>query len=84
MYTLLFENQDFIIVCKPVSISVHCDDQITGFAAQLSQQMQTKLYVVHRLDKVTSGLMILPNRPVWRRSSGQCLRRTWLQNTTWR
>ena len=58
MITLLFENQDFIIVCKPVSISVHCDDQITGFAAQLSRQMQTKLYVVHRLDKVTSGLMI--------------------------
>ncbi|EPJ54975.1 MAG: hypothetical protein OFPI_05090 [Osedax symbiont Rs2] len=58
MFALLFENNDFIVVCKPISLSVHCDDQVAGFAALLSQQLQAKLYVVHRLDKVTSGLMI--------------------------
>ncbi|OUS22842.1 RNA pseudouridine synthase ['Osedax' symbiont bacterium Rs2_46_30_T18] len=58
MFALLFENKDFIVVCKPISISVHCDDQVVGFAALVSKQLQVKLYVVHRLDKVTSGLMI--------------------------
>ena len=58
MFALLFENNDFIVVSKPIAISVHCDDQVAGFAAIVSEQLQAKLYVVHRLDKVTSGLMI--------------------------
>ncbi|EPJ48102.1 MAG: hypothetical protein OFPII_07760 [Osedax symbiont Rs1] len=58
MYPIIYSDDDFLIVSKPPFISVHCDDQITGFAYQLSQQLHTKLYVVHRLDKVTSGLMI--------------------------
>lgn len=58
MHQLLFNNDDFIVVNKPISISVHCDDNTAGFAAILSQRLGYKLFVVHRLDKVTSGLMI--------------------------
>ena len=59
MYLLLYNNDDFIVVNKPISVSVHCDDNVPGFAALLSQQLGIKLFVVHRLDRVTSGLMIL-------------------------
>ena len=58
MYPLIFDNKDFIVVAKPTGLSVHCDDGITGFTAILSEQLKIKLYLVHRLDRVTSGLMV--------------------------
>ncbi|NQZ31748.1 MAG: TIGR01621 family pseudouridine synthase [Oceanospirillaceae bacterium] len=58
MHQILFNHDDFIIVSKPVSLSVHCDDNLPGFTAQLSKELGTALFVVHRLDRVTSGLMI--------------------------
>lgn len=58
MYPLIFENKDFIVVAKPTGLSVHCDDGLAGFTVILSEQLKIKLFLVHRLDKVTSGLMI--------------------------
>lgn len=58
VFSVVFQHPDFIIAVKPAGLSVHCDDSITGFAAKLSEQLATKLFVVHRLDKATSGLMI--------------------------
>jgi len=58
MVQLIFNGDDFVVVAKPISISVHCDDNLKGFAAVISEQLAIDLYVVHRLDKVTSGLMV--------------------------
>gem|GEM_PF-250541 len=58
MVQVIYNCDDFVVVAKPISISVHCDDNIQGFTALLSAQLSVHLYVVHRLDKVTSGLMI--------------------------
>ncbi len=55
---ILYTHADFIIAVKPAGLSVHCDDNQVGFAALLSEQLNLNLYVVHRLDKVTSGVMI--------------------------
>lgn len=58
MIQLIYNCDEFVVVAKPISISVHCDDKIKGFTANLIEQLGVDLYVVHRLDKVTSGLMI--------------------------
>jgi tRNA pseudouridine32 synthase/23S rRNA pseudouridine746 synthase len=55
---VLHTHADFVIAAKPAGISIHCDDNQTGFVAMLSEQLKLKLYVVHRLDKVTSGVMV--------------------------
>ena len=55
---ILYTHDDFVVAVKPAGISVHCDDNQTGFAALLSEQLNFRLYVVHRLDKVTSGVMV--------------------------
>jgi len=55
---IIFEHNDFIIFDKPPGLSFHSEDG-PGFVVQAEQQLQTKLYSVHRLDKVTSGLIIL-------------------------
>ncbi|SFC96487.1 TIGR01621 family pseudouridine synthase [Pseudoalteromonas denitrificans] len=55
---IAFEHTDFIIFEKPAGLSFHSEDG-PGFVVQAQTQMQQMLYSVHRLDKVTSGLIIL-------------------------
>lgn len=61
---IIDENDDFIIVEKPHDINFHDEGEIEhGFFNQVKKmgQVQAKfndLYPVHRLDKMTSGLII--------------------------
>ncbi|MDO4222827.1 MAG: TIGR01621 family pseudouridine synthase [Acinetobacter sp.] len=60
MFKICYQHDDFIIVHKPCGVSVHKDEQEIGFTTQLAQQLAVpQLWLVHRLDKVTSGLLIL-------------------------
>ncbi len=57
-FSILFENADFVIVVKPDGFNFHTEDE-EGFVVLASNQLGFKLYPVHRLDKMTSGLVIL-------------------------
>lgn len=57
-YTLLLDHPQFVVVDKPVGVSVHSEDG-PGLVVQLSEQLNCPLYLVHRLDKVTSGVLLL-------------------------
>jgi tRNA pseudouridine32 synthase/23S rRNA pseudouridine746 synthase len=57
---VLFDHPDFIIVDKPSSISVQNESHQSGILPLLCQQLNVeKLWLVHRLDKITSGILIL-------------------------
>lgn len=55
----LFQHNDFIITYKPDGVDCHDSQGETGFFNQLNQLAEQQLYPVHRLDKVTSGIVIL-------------------------
>ncbi|MDP2850260.1 MAG: TIGR01621 family pseudouridine synthase [Sulfuricurvum sp.] len=55
---LIFENDVFIIASKPAGVNFHSEEE-AGFVVQVSQQLGIPLFPVHRLDKMTSGLVIL-------------------------
>lgn len=57
---IIDEQDDFIVVYKPINISFHDEGELgEGFFNQVKKQTQaTELYPVHRLDKMTSGLLI--------------------------
>ena len=57
-YSLLFECDDFIVIDKFSGISVHKDQAESGLTMQLSSDFNRPLFLVHRLDKVTSGVMV--------------------------
>ncbi|MDQ1299318.1 MAG: tRNA pseudouridine32 synthase / rRNA pseudouridine746 synthase [Campylobacterota bacterium] len=57
-FSILFENNDFIIALKPAGVNFHSEKE-AGFVVQVSQQESIPLFPVHRLDKMTSGLVIL-------------------------
>jgi tRNA pseudouridine32 synthase / 23S rRNA pseudouridine746 synthase len=56
---LLFENSDFLVIVKPAGMNFHSEEQ-AGFVVQAKIMAGAdELYPVHRLDKMTSGLVIL-------------------------
>lgn len=57
MINILFENSDFLIALKNEGINFHSEEE-AGFVVQVSQQLNISLFPVHRLDKMTSGLVI--------------------------
>ena len=54
------EQDDFLIVNKPANIGFHDDEKGLGFFNQVRKSLPDyALYPVHRLDKMTSGLLII-------------------------
>lgn len=57
-FNILFENSDLIAVDKPADYNFHTEDDSLGFAASFQQAYGSKLFPLHRLDKITSGLLL--------------------------
>ena len=56
---IIYQTDDFIIIYKPCGISVHKDQSEIGLTTLLAEQFSVpQVWLVHRLDKVTSGLLI--------------------------
>ncbi|MCP4594894.1 TIGR01621 family pseudouridine synthase [Neptuniibacter sp.] len=58
MFQLLHKTGDFVVIDKSPGISVHKDQDESGLAMLLSEELGADIFPVHRLDKVTSGLMV--------------------------
>lgn len=57
-FTLFAETADFVVLDKAAGISFHSEDG-AGLVVQAAAELGYPLYSVHRLDKVTSGLILL-------------------------
>jgi len=56
--TLLFENKYFAVVNKPANLNFHSEED-AGLVVLTKKLLQCEtLYPVHRLDKMTSGLVL--------------------------
>jgi tRNA pseudouridine32 synthase/23S rRNA pseudouridine746 synthase len=56
---LIFENENFVLLDKPAGLNFHSEEQ-PGLVVRAQQQLNlAELYPVHRLDKMTSGLVLL-------------------------
>ena len=64
LINIIFQHDDFIIAEKPANVNFHDEGELdNGFFNQIKKQEKKQgniddLYPVHRLDKMTSGLMI--------------------------
>jgi len=57
---IIFQNNDFAIFDKPAELNFHSEDGEAGFVVHATKALHVEqLYSVHRLDKMTSGLIIL-------------------------
>lgn len=55
---ILHDHPSFVIVSKPSGENFHSEEE-AGFVVQVSEYLKIPLFPVHRLDKMTSGLLIL-------------------------
>ena len=59
MYSIVENHSEFIVVSKQHDVCIHTEDNELGVIAQLKKDLQLPdLFPVHRLDKVTSGLLL--------------------------
>ncbi|GIU14426.1 MULTISPECIES: TIGR01621 family pseudouridine synthase [unclassified Shewanella] len=59
MYQVIADERDFIVINKSAEVHFHSQDGTAGVVAQAEADLGIKLYAVHRLDTMTSGLIIL-------------------------
>lgn len=57
----LFENADLIVIDKPSGLSVHNDNALEPSVLSL---LGSNLFLAHRLDKETSGLLLIAKNKV--------------------
>lgn len=59
-FTVIYENDEILIINKPCGVSVQGGKGISHpLDEELSLQVGYKIYLVHRLDKDTSGILIV-------------------------
>ncbi|WP_104402487.1 TIGR01621 family pseudouridine synthase [Vibrio penaeicida] len=60
MFDILYTHSDFLIINKHFGISVHKDDGDVSLPFEVAKVSgDEQLYLVHRLDKMTSGMLIM-------------------------
>ncbi|MFY8349389.1 pseudouridine synthase [Pseudoalteromonas sp. SSM20] len=55
---IIYSCEDFYVVEKPHNVSFHSEEGV-GFFASFEKQVNESLFPVHRLDKMTSGLVLV-------------------------
>lgn len=63
MYRILSQQKDFIVVNKGPGIGMHDEAGEPGLVNLVRADTGLELYPVHRLDKMTSGLVLLARTP---------------------
>lgn len=64
MFKIITQTDDFVVVAKSAGVNFHDEDQPgSGLFSQVKLQIEkqffvTELYPIHRLDKMTSGLIL--------------------------
>ncbi|GEA49662.1 RNA pseudouridine synthase [Vibrio inusitatus NBRC 102082] len=60
MFDIVDNQPDFILINKHPGVSVHKDDNDTALLQEVQNTIDSApLYLIHRLDKMTSGLLLL-------------------------
>ncbi len=77
----VFEHEDFFVFDKPAGVSFHSENG-TGFFAQLQicHPAET-LFPVHRLDRITSGLLVVARHKAAAKNLGELFKSRDIQKT---
>lgn len=72
MYKIIDDQTDFVVVDKTAGTSFHSESGEAGLFESFKQQQALKeLYPVHRLDKMTSGLLVFAKNKITAQELGK-------------
>jgi 23S rRNA pseudouridine955/2504/2580 synthase len=61
---IIYQNDEIFIINKPAGLAVQGGEKIThSLDKDFAEQVGSKVYLVHRLDKETAGLMVVAKSP---------------------
>jgi len=83
---ILYEDEEFLIINKPTGIPVHGGSGVSVGLVSLLRSLRPNdkyLELVHRLDKGTSGCLILTKKPRVLRALHECIRQESLLKIYW-
>lgn len=79
--TPVFEHEDFFVFDKPAGVSFHSETGAGFFAQQQIAYPEETLFPVHRLDRITSGLVIVARNKQAASALGQMFESRHIQKT---
>jgi tRNA pseudouridine32 synthase/23S rRNA pseudouridine746 synthase len=68
MYRILSQQKDFMVINKGPGLGMHDEAGEPGLINLMRAETGLELYPVHRLDKMTSGLLLLARTPAANRA----------------
>lgn len=68
MYRILSQQKDFMVINKGPGLGMHDEAGAPGLINLMRAETGLELYPVHRLDKMTSGLLLLARTPAANRA----------------
>ena len=64
MWEILFRHPDFVAINKPCGVSVHQEEGEVSLTQTLAAQLGLEqVWLLHRLDKLTSGVLLFALNP---------------------
>jgi len=63
-FSVVSDEDDFVVINKRPGINFHSEDGEYGVVVAAEKYFQQKLFSVHRLDKMTSGILLLAKSSV--------------------
>ena len=79
--SIVADHPDFWVVNKPIGWTVQRDEQAPSVLQWLEETYGAKVYPVHRLDKPTSGLLLVAKTTVGNRALSQAFAQRGIEKT---
>lgn len=80
---LIFENDDFLALNKKQGLAVQLGSKINFCVETILKNVIEKYFLVHRLDKDTSGVLLIAKTPKYARKLTQLFRDGKIKKTYW-
>lgn len=80
---LIFENDDFLALNKKQGLAVQLGSKINFCVETILKNVLDKYFLVHRLDKDTSGVLLIAKTPKYARKLTQLFRDGKIKKTYW-
>lgn len=80
---VIFANSDFLVLDKPAGVPCHptVDNKIENLVVACQQKFNTPLFVTHRLDVGTQGLLVFAKNKLFQAEFNQLLKKSLVQKT---
>ncbi|MBO4405389.1 MAG: RluA family pseudouridine synthase [Alphaproteobacteria bacterium] len=80
---LIFENEDFLALNKKSGLAVQLGSKLNFCVETILKNVMDEYFLVHRLDKDTSGVLLIAKNRNWARKLTQLFRDGKIQKTYW-